>query len=78
MKTLVYKGKIRKTEKGQVQQIQLALDKLYTVSEQFNFLTFYCDIDTEEYYAFDIKVKDKERFELRYIKNTGLVYKVTK
>lgn len=78
MNSLVYKGKIRKTEKGQIKQIQLALDKLYTVSEQFNLLTFYGDIDTDTYYAFDIKEENGNRFELRYIKSNGLVFKVKK
>lgn len=78
MNSLVYKGKIRKTEKGQIKQIQLALDKLYTVSEQFNLLTFYGDIDTDTYYAFDIKEENGNRFELRYIKSSGLVFKVKK
>lgn len=79
MNSLVYKGKIRKTEKGQIKQIQLALDKLYTVSEQFNLLTFYGDIDTDVYYAFDIREGDNgNRFELRYMKSSGLVFKVKK
>ena len=78
MNSLVYKGKIRKTEKGQIKQIQLALDKLYTVSEQFNLLTFYGDIDTDIYYAFDIKEENGNRFELRYMKSSGLVFKVKK
>lgn len=78
MNSLVYKGKIRKTEKGQIKQIQLALDKLYTVSEQFNLLTFYGDIDTDVYYAFDIKEENGNRFELRYMKSSGLVFKVKK
>lgn len=78
MNSLVYKGKIRKTEKGQIKQIQLALDKLYTVSEQFNLLTFYGDIDTDTYYAFDIKEENGNRFELRYMKSSGLVFKVKK
>lgn len=78
MNSLVYKGKIRKTEKGKIKQIQLALDKLYTVSEQFNLLTFYGDIDTDTYYAFDIKEKNGNRFELRYMKSSGLVFKVKK
>ena len=78
MNSLVYKGKIRKTEKGQIKQIQLALDKLYTVFEQFHLLTFYGDINTEEYYAFDIKEENGNRFELRYMKSSGLVFKVKK
>lgn len=78
MNSLVYKGKIRKTEKGQIKQIQLALDKLYTVFEQFNLLTFYGDIDTDTYYAFDIKEENGNRFELRYMKSSGLVFKVKK
>lgn len=78
MNSLVYKGKIKKTEKGQIKQIQLALDKLYTVSEQFNLLTFYGDIDTDTYYAFDIKEENGNRFELRYMKSSGLVFKVKK
>lgn len=78
MNSLVYKGKIRKTEKGQIKQIQLALDKLYTVSEQFNLLTFYGDINTDTYYAFDIKEENGNRFELRYMKSSGLVFKVKK
>lgn len=78
MNSLVYKGKIRKTEKGQIKQIQLALDKLYTVSEQFHLLTFYGDIDTDTYYAFDIKEENGNRFELRYMKSSGLVFKVKK
>ena len=79
MNNLVYKGKIRKTEEGQIKQIQLALDKLYTESEQFDLLTFYGDINTEEYYAFDIEEKDNgNRFELRYMKSSGLVFKVKK
>lgn len=78
MNSLVYKGKIRKTEKGQIKQIQLALDKLYTVSEQFNLLTFYGDIDTDTYYAFNIKEENGNRFELRYMKSSGLVFKVKK
>lgn len=78
MNSLVYKGKIRKTEKGQIKQIQLALDKLYTVSKQFNLLTFYGDIDTDIYYAFDIKEENGNRFELRYMKSSGLIFKVKK
>lgn len=77
MNKLVYKGQIRKTEKGQIAQVQKALDKLYTVSEQFHLLTFYGDIDTETYYSFDIR-EGNSRFELRYMKSSGLVFKVKK
>lgn len=77
MNKLVYKGQIRKTEKGQIAQVQKALDKLYTVSEQFHLLTFYGDIDTETYYSFDIR-EGNSRFELRYMKDSGLVFKVNK
>ena len=78
MNKLVYKGQIRKTEKSQILQLQKALDKLYTVSEQFHNLTFYGDIDTNDYYAFDIREGDNNRFELRYMKNSGLVFRVNK
>lgn len=77
MANIVYKGQVRKTEKGYIKQIQLALDKLYTVKEQFEELTFYPDIETDSYYSFDIK-KDNERFELRYMKSNGIVFKINK
>lgn len=73
---LVYKGEKRKSEAGQITQLNMALEQMYPNNEIDN-LSFYGDIDTEKYYAFDIEVNNS-RFELRYIKENGFIYKKNK